>query len=269
MNFLRAHDITIGGYLPGSTVLHRLDPRTKIVGFFLMLGSVFVSSTGLGVASAGLVVIALMCATAVGWKVWAWGLTRFTWMLVLTFGVNLFFDSAGQPATIGPWALPITGEAVEKSLVFTTQLVEAIVLSLALTFTTSPVDLARGAERLARPMKRLGVSVEDYGLVLLLALRFLPLFQQEVRNTVEAQRCRGIEFGEGNVASRAKDFVAVLVPSLTNTLRRADILAAAMTARGFRPGAPRSEYRPLRFSKRDHAALLLAMLFFVGRLTVI
>jgi energy-coupling factor transport system permease protein len=254
-------DVSIGGYVPGDSVLHRLDPRTKLIGLIVLLIGVFATRTDVGLLITCSVVTALMFLCRIGWRVWWWGLLRFSWMLFIAAGINMLFNSGGQPMKIGQWELPITEQGVHTSLTLSLQLLLAIILSMVLTFTTTPRDLTRGTERLARPLKRLRVPVEEAGVILLLAMRFVPLLQQELRTTVEAQKSRGVEFGQGGVVARSKNLVVVLVPALMGTLRRSDLLAVAMTARGFRPGKPRSEYKPLHFGPLDYSAFIFMAAF--------
>lgn len=262
---LLIQDITIGGYLPGDSFLHRLDPRTKLFGLVAMLMAVFVNSSTSGILVTAAGVIALAWLSRTGWRVWVSGLSRFAWMLAVVAGANLFFRSGGEFISIGEWELPVTSEGVQTGLKFTLQVVEAIMLSMLLTYTTMPKELTRGIQRLASPLARFKVPVDDIGVVLLLAIRFVPLLQEELRTIIDAQRSRGIEFRRGNLMVRSRNLAAVLVPALVATLRRADTLALALTARGFEPGKPRSEYRPLRLSEIDYAAMICVVAFLVGR----
>ncbi len=262
-------DIAIGAYIPGDSLIHRLDPRVKLTGLVLMLAAVFVSPDAGGVAVTGMVVVASAASAGTGLKIWVRGMARFSFMLVAAGGLNLFFTGHGDPVVAGPWKLPFTMDGMRTSLLFTAQLAEAIALSMVLTFTTSPAELTRGLEKIARPLKRFKVPVEDYGMVALLAMRFIPLLQEELRTIIDAQKSRGVEFEKGDVAARARNLVAVLAPALTGTLRRADLLADAMTARGFRPGAPRSHYRPMRFSALDFFTLGGIVFFFLCRVILL
>ncbi len=259
-------DISIGGYLPGNSVLHRLDPRTKLAGFAVLLVSTFVGGTTMAVTTSGIAVIGLACVSGVGFGVWWWGLARFAWMLAFAAGLNIFLHSGGAPIAVFGNHLPITDEGLTRGLLFAAELVQAIMLSMALTFTTSPRDLTRGCERLARPLKRVKVPVEEMAVVLLLAMRFVPLLQLELRNIIDAQKSRGIDFNHGGLVARSRNLAAVLVPALLATLRRADLLADAMTARGFRPGAPRSDYSPLHFSGLDRTAFVCMAVFCLVRI---
>jgi len=247
-------DIAIGGYLPGDSVLHRLDPRTKILGMVVMLVPVFWcrSSTGALVIAFGIGLVAHFCG--VGWKIWTYQMRRFKWMLLIAAGLNLFFNEGGEPLKIVGFELPFAAESVKSSLLICVQLIEAIMLSMTLTFTTSPTELTKGFERLARPLKYLKVPVAEISLIMLLAMRFVPLLQQELQQIIDAQKSRGVEFGQGTLLDRARELISILSPVLSGTIRRADLLAVAMSARGFSPGEPRSEYKPLRLSRPDALA---------------
>ncbi|MBI5568921.1 MAG: energy-coupling factor transporter transmembrane protein EcfT [Desulfomonile tiedjei] len=254
-------DLSIGGYVPGDSFLHRLDPRTKLLGMLSMLVGAFCSES-LEAAAISVAAAAMLAAlTGAGWRIWAWGLWRFKWMLLIVFLMNLFFHSSGAAPHIGPHQGPFSGEVVRSSLALSLRLISAIMVSLALTFTTTPREMTLGFWRLASPLKRLRVPVDEFGMIMMLAMRFIPLVQEELRNTIDAQKARGVDFGHGPIVSRARNLLALLVPALHGVLRRADHLAIAMTARGYRPGQPRTEYRPLRFSLRDLIALLLLLAF--------
>lgn len=256
-------DIAIGGYIPVDSVLHGLDPRTKLLGLVAALIAIFWSA---GLDEVGIVSLAVALAaylTRVGWRVWGRAFLRFSLMLALVLGMNVLFRSYGRPITISGWESPITWEGLETGIAFTVQILLAIAVSMTLTLTTSPTELSRGVEKLAQPLKRLRVPVDDLGMIALLAMRFVPLLQQELQTTIDAQKSRGVEFGTGRLIDRARNLVALLTPVLTGALRRADLIAVAMTARGFQPGKIRSQYKQLCFSRTDWivlAALLFALL---------
>jgi energy-coupling factor transport system permease protein len=247
-------DIAIGSYMPGESALHCMDPRVKLFGLVLVMTTVFWRQAISGVLIATALVAAIANLSGIGWKVWLGSLTRFKWMLAMVAVINLFFRSSGAGIIVGGQEFPVTYGGLKDSLLMTIQLADAVVLSMALTFTTTPVDLAKGLQRLASPLKRLRVPVDDFGIVLFLAIRFVPLFQRELSNTIEAQKARGVDFGGRGLISRASVLVAVLGPALTETVRRSELVAVAMSARGFRPGSARTEFRPLVFKKIDWVA---------------
>ncbi|HMK36316.1 MAG TPA: energy-coupling factor transporter transmembrane component T [Desulfomonilaceae bacterium] len=261
-------DISIGGYLPASSVLHRLDPRTKLAGFGLLLVCTFSTGSIQALIFNAAAIVGIVCVSGIGFRVWWWGLARFSWMLVITAALNAFLHKSGAPFFLMGHELPLTYEGTLTSMLFVANLAQAVLLSMALTFTTTPRDLTRGCQRLAGPLKRFRVPVDEIGVVLLLAMRFVPLLQLELRSIIDAQESRGIDFHYGGIAARARNLAAVLVPALLGALRRGDLLADAMAARGFRPAAARSDFNPLRFSRLDRLALVSLVVFFLCRVCV-
>lgn len=263
------NDITIGGYLPLDSVLHRLDPRTKLIGLATIVTAIFWSPIPAGVIATSIPVGIVAVLSRAGWRVWLKCCSRFSLMLAAVLGLNAVLRDQGRPVVIGPWEIPFTWEGLETGLIFTFQIVLAIVTALVLTFTTSPKELSRGVELLCRPLKWLRIPVDDLGMIVLLAMRFVPLLQQELYATIDAQKSRGVEFGKGRISARAGNLVALLSPVLTGVLRRADLLALAMTARGFQPGAARTQYKPLTFRSVDQVAFGLLLLFLACRIALL
>ncbi len=264
-------NIAIGEYIPVDSVLHRLDPRTKLVGLCAALIVVFSTGNpaGLVLTTAGVLFTAFLCR--VGVKVWAQGARRFAVLLLITAGTTLLFRSQGRPVVVGGLELPLTYEGLSGALVLSLQVLQAITLSMVFTFTTTPVQLARAIERLGRSLGVAHRPVQDFGLVLLLAMRFVPVLQQELRGIVDAREARGVDLDHHDLVTRCRDLLAVLGPALAAALRRGDILAMAMSARGFRRGRERTEYKPLHFSSADIgaftcAACFLVVLVLVGKL---
>jgi energy-coupling factor transport system permease protein len=242
--------------------VHRLDPRVKLVGVLSVLAGLFYAANMAATVATGLVILAAACASRVGWKLWLGGLFRFKWMLGLVALLNVLFVSEGTVVIVREWALPVMYEGLESAALLTAQLTEAVALAMLLTFTTTPTAITHGVERLGRPLKSLRVPVEELALVMQLAMRFVPIIEWELKNTIDAQRSRGVEFERASAIARAGLFVSVLTPALFGSLRRADLLASAMRARGYEPGSPRTELRPLRLAARDYLAVGgLAVLF--------
>jgi energy-coupling factor transport system permease protein len=258
-------DITIGGYIPAESPVHSLDPRTKLIGLPLMLVTVFLAATPASLAVTALFSMFAAWACRMGLRVWWTGLSRFAWMLAIVAILHLFLDSWGRPAAICGLILPFTVEGVQSSALFTLQLAQSIILSLTLTFTTSPVELTKAVRRLCGPLRRLRVPVDEAAAMILIAMRFAPAVQLELRSTIEAQQARGVDFGAGGPLLRARNLLAALVPALLGALKRADQLAVAMSARGFRAATSVSNQRPRPFSSADYwAAAVLGLTLLVS-----
>jgi energy-coupling factor transport system permease protein len=250
----------MGGYLPIDSVLHRLDPRAKLICFCLMLPAVFCSKswTALGLSAAA--VGGLLILSGISVRTWVVFLTRFGVMFLLVFLANALFTQHGEIVYFRGIATPFTYEGVAGGAVLACHLCLMILLSLLLTATTNPRDLARAFEWFLSPLKAIGIRTREVGIILLLALRFLPVISAEAQNTADAQRARGVDVNAGGIAARARNSLALLVPAFRNALRRADLLTEAMSARGFVPGRPRTEYLQLRFGYNDLVAVICCAL---------
>jgi len=266
---VKIHDITLGGYVPVESVLHSLDPRLKVLSFVLILLVVFVHADLLSVGYLGGGLLVLAALSRVGWAIWLWSVRRFLVMLLVVAIFNLLFGPPGRILTVWGVELPFSVEAVQQTCLFCLQLLEGIVLSCLLTFTTSPSDLTRGLTRLALPFKRIKVPVDEWATILLLSIRFLPILQGEIKTIVEAQQSRGVDFREGSPVVRVRRFAALFVPALNAVLRRADVMTTALEARGFRPGQERTCYRAPEFMQGDYLAGACVALFLASRFLLI
>jgi energy-coupling factor transport system permease protein len=257
-------DLSIGGYIPGNSMFHRMDPRSKIICTGFLLPSVFLFSSAAGLLVVSLFVMLSALLTRVGLLIWLSGLKKFSWMLAITFMLNLLFFDSQQTIFPGKAENHLIPPGVLPAAVFTLKILLAITLSMCLTFTTESSEMAMGIVWLLKPLKILSLPVETYGTVLLLAMRFVPVLQQEIRITIDAQKSRGVEFGYGNISERCLQLKAVLAPAIIGAIRRADLLATAMEARGFNIGAARTSYREWNYSSSDYfCTILCASIFMV------
>lgn len=252
-------EITIGGYLPVDSILHRLDPRTKLFCFTILLISVFLASNPHALLGPILLTVIAMLASGLGWRLWMNGLLKFKLMLVVTLLLNLLLDRDGFPVQLWGHITPFSYEGLEQSLFFSLKIAIAVALSLSLTFTTLPWDLVRGLEFFVRPLGKLGISPSEASLVMFLALRFAPLLQEEWRRLIEAQESRGIDFRSGGIYLRSRRFISILAPATTMVFRKSEDLSTAMTVRGFRPGEVRTQFVILSFKVMDYCVISAAL----------
>lgn len=253
-------EITIGGYLPGESIIHRLDPRTKLIGLCVLLAIVFIVSEPYKLIFPFILAGAVIFLTRLGWRVWANGLLKFRLMLLVTLALNFVWDSDGAPIQLMNFVTPLSYEGLEHAIFLVARIALAIVFSLALTFTTMPWDIVKGLQFFLGPLRMFRISVGETSLVLFLALRFVPLLQEEWRRLIEAQQSRGIEFGSGSISNRTRRLMAVIIPSMLLAFRKSEELSTAMSARGFRPGEKRTEYRIPIFSSADaYAGIIIAV----------
>lgn len=258
-------DITLGQYFPGNSILHRLDPRCKLILVVLYMVFLFVTKNpwvylGLGVL---LILFVLVSKTPVGF--FLKGLKPVAFLIAFTAVFNLFFGSANAEHVYFSWGIiRITDAGIRQALLMAVRILLLVSATSLLTFTTTPILLTDALERLLSPLKKLGVPVYEFAMMMTIALRFIPTLIEEVDKIIKAQAARGADFDSGSLLQRAKSFVPVLVPLFISAFRRADDLATAMESRCYHGGEGRTRLRELRYAKRDIFAFLLFALIGIG-----
>jgi energy-coupling factor transport system permease protein len=248
-------DITIGQYFPGSSVIHRLDPRIKIVLTFVLIISLFTAGSMPGYGICALLVLAGLVLSRVPVKYVFKGLRPLLIILLLTIFVNMFMVAGEVIYSLGP--LDITREGLVQAVRMATRLVLLVMGASLLTLTTSPIALTDGIEKLLGPFRRVGVPAHELAMMMTIALRFIPTLLDETDKIMKAQMARGADFESGNLVNRAKNLVPLLVPLFISAFRRADELALAMESRCYRGGKGRTRLKVLHMAGRDYVALLL------------
>ena len=265
-------DITIGQYYQTKSVIHRLDPRVKLLGTLLFIIALFSYKNPLGYALG----IAFMCMVIklshVPVKFITKGLKGIMMIMCITVVINLFL-TAGTPL-ISFWKITITYEGLAMAVTMIIRLILLIMGSSIVTLTTTPNNLTDGLEKGLGFMKVFHVPVGDVAMMMSIALRFIPILLEETDRIMKAQLARGADFENGNLVKRAKALVPVLVPLFVSAFRRAGDLAMAMEARCYRGGDGRTKMKPLIYKKRDAVAYLILFSFvgisiFLGRWHVI
>ena len=248
-------DITLGQYFPGNTVIHRLDPRTKLLFTVLYIVALFSAKGGVTYA----VLFAVLCASIAVSRIHPRNILRgmkpILFIIVLTAVLNIFY-TPGDP--IWQWKfLKITVEGLWAAFFMVLRISFLITCTFLLTYTTSPIMLTDGLERLLGPLKKLRVPVHELSMMMSIALRFIPTLIEETDKIMSAQKARGADFDTGNLFQKAKALVPLLVPLFISAFRRADELATAMECRCYHGGEGRTRLRQLRFQGSDIAALIL------------
>jgi len=262
--------VTIGQYLPTGSVLHRLDPRVKIVGLGLLMMVILTFNTATGTLVGLGVVLGLVALARVRLSFALGGLRPALPILLFLAALELFFGW-GVPAfadchLLWSWEfIRITTCSVQLVVSLLARLTALFLLTSLLTLTSTTTELARGAESLMRPLQRLGVPADELAMVFTLALRFVPTLAQEMEKLLKAQAARGADLGRGsNPVQRTRQLLPVLVPLFITTLRRGEELTAAMEARGYTGGQGRTHYVRLRFRPADVLALITIFVLLVG-----
>lgn len=263
-------DITLGQYFPGNSAIHRLDPRTKLIGMIAYIVIVFViSKTPVFILP---LLFALMCVliAKIPLSYVVRSLKPIRFLIIFMFIINLFMVRTGN-VIISFWIINITDEAIKQSVYITLRLVLLLAGTSIMTLTTTPIALTDGLEMLLAPLSKLHFPAHELAMMMTIALRFIPTLIEEADKITKAQMARGADFESGNIIKRAKSMVPILVPLFVSAFRRADELAMAMESRCYHGGDGRTRMNVLKFKKGDAVAaaalVLLAVISVVcGRL---
>lgn len=265
-------DITIGQYYQTKSVIHRLDPRVKLLGTLLFIVALFSYKNPLGYALGIAFLCMIIKLSHVPVKFITKGLKGILMILCITVLINLFL-TAGTPL-VSFWKITITYEGLAMAVTMILRLIMLIMGSSIVTLTTTPNNLTDGLEKGLGFMRVFRVPVGDVAMMMSIALRFIPILLEETDRIMKAQLARGADFENGNLVKRAKALVPVLVPLFVSAFRRAGDLAMAMEARCYRGGDGRTKMKPLVYKKRDAVAYIILFAFVVlsiwlGRWSVI
>lgn len=255
-------DITIGQYYPAKSVIHRVDPRVKIVCTLLFLVSLFIQRSILGYAIATLFLGGVICMSKVPLKYILKGLKPIILLLLITVLFQLFLNREGEEL-FQFWIFRVTEKGLEAAVYMAIRLIYLIMGSSIMTFTTTPNSLTDGIERLLHPLNKFKVPIHEVAMMMSIALRFIPILLEETDKIMKAQIARGAELDSGNVLQRAKAMVPILVPLFVSAFRRANDLAMAMEARCYRGGEGRTKMKPLVYKGRDYLSYVITVLYMV------
>ena len=261
-------NITMGQYYPVDSKVHRLDPRIKLILTIAFIVAVFMAKTFAGYAILLLFVYGVARLANVPFRMLLRGLRPLRLILILTFMLNLFF-TAGETVWVEFWVIRITKEGFMQALFYSLRLAFLVVGTSLLTLTTSPVALSDAIEKLLTPLKKIHFPAHELAMMMTIALRFIPTLLEETDKSMKAQMARGADFESGNLISRAKAMVPLLVPLFVSAFRRAGDLAMAMESRCYHGGEGRTRLRVLKLTRNDWIAcavmaLLIALIILEG-----
>lgn len=250
-------DITIGQFFPGKSIVHRLDPRVKLVLTFAYIIAVFIPKNwvGLGVA-VGFLLFSILISR-IPPRVMLKGLKPVIPLLLFTAIINLFY--VGGTPVLEFWIIKITWEGIFTAVFIAVRILCLIAASSLLTYTTSPTTLTDALERLMSPLRYIKVPVHEIAMMMTIALRFIPTLIEETDKIISAQKARGADMESGNLLQRAKALVPILVPLFVSSFRRAYELATAMECRCYHGGDGRTRMKQLHLVSHDYVALLIAV----------
>ena len=255
-------DITIGQYFPGDSIIHKLDPRFKIVITFLYIIMLFSGGNYICLAVGAVFTFGVILLSRIPLKMFFKSVKPLLIFLIITALLNLFLMTTGD--VLWEWKfLKITDKGLETSIFMIVRIVLLVMGSSVLTYTTSPISLTDAIERLLSPLRKIKFPVHELAMMMSIALRFIPTLIEETDKIMSAQKARGAEIDTGSFTTRAKNLISILVPLFISAFRRADELATAMECRCYHGGEGRTRLRQLKSAPRDYIALAVTVFFLV------
>ncbi|WP_053361336.1 energy-coupling factor transporter transmembrane protein EcfT [Bacillus sp. FJAT-27251] len=248
----------IGRYVPAESVLHRMDPRSKLIIVFLFVAVVFLANnlwTYLILLGYTLLMAALSRIPA---RFLIAGLKPVLFLVLFTFFLHLFLTKEGEVILEIGW-LAIYEEGIRQGIFISLRFFLLILITSLLTLTTTPIEITDGLEILLGPLKKVNFPVHELALMMSISLRFIPTLMDETDKIMKAQTARGVEYSSGPIKERMKAIVPLLIPLFISSFKRAEELAVAMEARGYKGGEGRTKYRQLQWKSTDTMMILLLL----------
>lgn len=252
-------EITIGQYYPADSVLHKLDPRVKLVGTIVFIISLFLFNNFIGYIPVVIFLVTMIVMSKVPFSFMVKGLKAIIMILMITVLFNLFL-TPGE-VLVSVWKIKITKEGLTLAVRMAIRLILLIIGSSLMTLTTTPNRLTDGLEKLLNPLKKIHVPVHEIAMMMSIALSFIPILLEETDKIMKAQQARGADFESGNLIKKVKALIPLLVPLFVSAFRRANDLALAMEARCYRGGDGRTKMKPLIYKKNDYIAYVIIWLY--------
>lgn len=255
-------DITLGQYYPENSILHRMDPRVKLMGTMVFIISIFLNSSWTGYVLIILCFAGIIKASRVPIFFIFKGLKPILLLILFSAGLNIFMTDG--TVLVQVWRLKITLEGIEKAVFYSVRIVLLVMGSSIMTLTTTPTALTDGLEKGLGFLKKLGIPVHDIAMMMSIALRFIPILTEELDKIMKAQTSRGADFESGGIIRKARSMVPLLVPLLISAFRRAGDLAMAMDARCYNGSDARTKLHPLHYDRTDLLAYVVLGLYLFG-----
>ena len=262
-------DITLGQYFPGNSIIHRLDPRTKLIMLIVYIVALFMATSWVSYGLMFVFLALVIRISTIPLKSIVKGMKPLVMILVFTGILNLFFTTDGE-VLVDFWIITITTGGLSRAVMMVARILMLITCTFLLTYTTSPIALTDGLEALLKPLNHLKVPVHELSMMMCIALRFIPTLIEETDKIMCAQKARGADFENGTLMERAKALIPILVPLFISAFRRADELATAMECRCYQGGEGRTKMKLLRYHREDFVsfgigAVLVTAIVVLGR----
>ncbi len=257
-------DITLGQFFPGKSVVHKLDPRTKLILLVVYIVALFMAKSWISYGVMFAFLVTSIAISRIPPKSILRGMKPLVIILVFTGILNLFLTAGEGDPLVDWWIFTIYTEGIVRAVMMMARILMLISGTFLLTYTTSPIALTDGLEALLNPLKKIKVPVHELAMMMCIALRFIPTLIEETDKIMSAQKARGADFETGKLMERVKALIPILVPLFISAFRRADELATAMECRCYQGGTGRTKMKLLRYMRRDYLAYLLGAVLLAG-----
>ena len=255
------NDITLGQYFPGDSVIHKLDPRMKIIVAIIYIAAIFFASDIYTLSVIFIINIIIILFSQIPFIIILKALKPLIFIIVFTVIINIFMTT-GETLLFSAGFVKIYLDSLIFAVFIVIRIVSLVSMTAVfITYTTSPTMLTDAIEQLLAPLKKIKIPVHEFAMMMTIALRFIPTLIDETEKIINAQKARGADFYSGNILKRAKALIPVLIPLIVSAFRRADELATAMECRCYRGGEGRTKMKQLRYSGKDFAAFAFAAAF--------
>lgn len=245
-----------GRYVPANSLIHRLDPRSKLMVIFLFVCIIFFANNWITYVIIGIYTFLMLGLSRIPFRFLYAGLKPVIWLVILTLLLQVFFTKEGSLLyELGP--IMIYEEGVRQGIFISLRFFFLILMTSLLTLTTTPIEITDGLETLLNPLKKVRFPVHEMALMMSISLRFIPTLMQETDKIMKAQIARGVEFASGPIKERIKAVIPLLIPLFVSSFKRAEELAVAMEARGYRGGEGRTKFRQLSWRLADSLQLVI------------
>jgi len=256
-------DITLGQFFPGTSVVHRMDPRTKLIGLIVYIIALFLAVSWVSYGVLFVFLATSIALSRIPLKAFVRGMKPLLFILIFTGVLNVFL-TPGDTVLVSFWIIRITVEGLIRALFMLARIVMLVTATFLMTYTTSPISLTDGLESLLGPLKVVHVPVHELSMMMCIALRFIPTLIEETDKIMSAQKARGADFETGKLMDRVKALVPILVPLFISAFRRADELATAMECRCYQGGTGRTKMKLLRYKLRDFKTFAVLIVVFAA-----
>ncbi len=258
-------DITLGQFFPGSSTLHKLDPRTKIIMATMYIVAVFLANNTASFVLMLIFSLTLVALSQISLSVILKGLKPIYFILIFTSIINVFLITGTGEPLLSFWVIRIYKEGIIRAVFMSLRVIFLIIgSSVLLTYTTSPIALTDGIESLFSPLKKIGIPIHLFAMMTTIALRFIPTLVEETEKIMNAQKSRGADFTSGNIIKRAKSLIPLLIPLFVSAFKRAEELATAMECRCYRGDKNRTKMRKLEYKGIDFIWFFAMLMIFTA-----